>query len=115
MITGDAVIGWTPFMGDGYPEDWVATLDRLAQLDFTHIVMGHGDLAGRDWLAPSAATSTTWWRRSARRCRRRHPRRGQAAVPPRWRRPTSSRSRPMATTGRGARRSWATSSGSTRW
>src|SRR2546422_8050196 len=34
VVTGDAVIGWTPFMGDGYPEDWTATLDRLAQLDF---------------------------------------------------------------------------------
>jgi cyclase len=50
VITGDALIGWTPYMGDGYPEDWVATLDRLAQLDFTHIIMGHGDVAGRDWL-----------------------------------------------------------------
>src|SRR5437879_4220610 len=50
VVTGDAVIGWTPFMGDGYPEDWVTTLDRLAQLDFTHIIMGHGDVAGREWL-----------------------------------------------------------------
>ena len=50
VITGDAVIGWTPYMGDGYPEDWVGTLDRLAQLDFTHIIMGHGDPAGREWL-----------------------------------------------------------------
>jgi cyclase len=50
VITGDALIGWTPYMGDGYPEDWVSTLDRLARLDFTHIIMGHGDVAGRDWL-----------------------------------------------------------------
>jgi cyclase len=50
VVTGDAVIGWTPFMGDGYPEDWVSTLDRLAELDFTHIIMGHGEPAGRDWL-----------------------------------------------------------------
>ncbi len=50
VITGDAVIGWTPFMGDGYPEDWAGTLDRLALLDFTHIIMGHGDVADRDWL-----------------------------------------------------------------
>jgi cyclase len=50
VITGDAVIGWTPFMGDGYPEDWVGTLDRLAALDFTHIIMGHGAPVGRDWL-----------------------------------------------------------------
>ncbi len=50
VVTGDAVIGWTPFMGDGYPDDWAATLDRLAQLDFTHMIMGHGNVAGRDWL-----------------------------------------------------------------
>jgi glyoxylase-like metal-dependent hydrolase (beta-lactamase superfamily II) len=50
VITGDAVIGWTPFMGDGYPEDWVATIDRLSELDFDTIVMGHGEPAGRDWL-----------------------------------------------------------------
>jgi glyoxylase-like metal-dependent hydrolase (beta-lactamase superfamily II) len=50
VITGDAVIGWTPYMGDGYPEEWVATLDRLAELDFTQIIMGHGEPAGRDWL-----------------------------------------------------------------
>ena len=50
VVTGDAVIGWTPFMGDGFPEDWVGTLDRLAQLDFTHIVMGHGAPVGREWL-----------------------------------------------------------------
>ena len=30
--------------------DWAGTLDRLAQLDFTHIIMGHGDVVGRDWL-----------------------------------------------------------------
>jgi cyclase len=50
VITGDAMIGWTPYMGDGYPEDWAGTLDRLAQLDFTHIIMGHGDVMGREWL-----------------------------------------------------------------
>jgi cyclase len=50
VITGDAMIGWTPYMGDGYPEDWAGTLDRLAQLDFTHIIMGHGEVADRDWL-----------------------------------------------------------------
>ena len=50
MITGDAVIGWTPFMGDGYPEDWVTTLDRLAELDWDTLVMGHGEPAGREWL-----------------------------------------------------------------
>src|SRR5215510_9405951 len=50
VVTGDALIGWTPFMGDGYPDEWAGTLDRLAQLDFTHIIMGHGDVTGREWL-----------------------------------------------------------------
>jgi cyclase len=50
VITGDAVIGWAPFMGDGYPLDWVPTLRRLEELDFTHMIMGHGEVAGRDWL-----------------------------------------------------------------
>ena len=50
VITGDAMIGWTPYMGDGYPEDWAGTLDNLARLDFTHIIMGHGDVTGREWL-----------------------------------------------------------------
>jgi glyoxylase-like metal-dependent hydrolase (beta-lactamase superfamily II) len=50
VTTGDAVIGWTPFMGDGYPEDWVTTLDRLAELDWDTLVMGHGEPAGREWL-----------------------------------------------------------------
>jgi cyclase len=50
VITGDAVIEWTPFMGDGYPLDWVRTLKRLEQLDFTQMIMGHGDVAEKEWL-----------------------------------------------------------------
>jgi len=50
VVTGDAVIGWTPFMGDGYPEDWARTLTRLEQLDFNQMLMGHGEPAGKDWL-----------------------------------------------------------------
>jgi glyoxylase-like metal-dependent hydrolase (beta-lactamase superfamily II) len=50
VVTGDAVIGWTPFMGDGYPQDWPETLRRLEQLDFDRMIMGHGQVAGRDWL-----------------------------------------------------------------
>jgi glyoxylase-like metal-dependent hydrolase (beta-lactamase superfamily II) len=50
VVTGDAVIGWTPFMGDGYPEDWVETLRRLERLDFDRMIMGHGQPAGKEWL-----------------------------------------------------------------
>src|SRR5207245_522526 len=65
VITGDAVIGWTPYMGDGYPEDWVTTIDRLAELDFDTIVMGHGNPAA----APrSAAGSSPATRTASRPC-----------------------------------------------
>src|SRR2546428_3193676 len=60
VITGDAMIGWTPFMGDGYPDEWAATLDRLAQLDFTHIIMGHGNGTGPHWPpSPPPPTRST--------------------------------------------------------
>jgi glyoxylase-like metal-dependent hydrolase (beta-lactamase superfamily II) len=50
VVTGDCVIGWTPFMGDAHPEDWVRTLDRLERLDFDRMIMGHGEVAGKEWL-----------------------------------------------------------------
>ena len=51
VATGDAVIDWMPFMNDGYPEDWVATLDALERFDFTRIIPGHGEVAPREHLA----------------------------------------------------------------
>ena len=50
VVTGDAVIGWTPFMGDGYPDHWGQTLRRLEALDFDRMLMGHGQPADREWL-----------------------------------------------------------------
>ena len=44
IVTGDALIDWMPYLNDGYPEDWVRTLDALEKLDFTHIIPGHGDV-----------------------------------------------------------------------
>jgi hypothetical protein len=39
-----------PFMGDGYPPEWVATLDQLAKLDFERIIGGHGEVKPRSHL-----------------------------------------------------------------
>src|SRR5262245_19006848 len=50
VVAGDAVVGWTPYMGDGFPDDWVKTLDRLGQLDFASMILGHGDVTGREWF-----------------------------------------------------------------
>jgi cyclase len=51
IATGDAVIDWMPFLNDGYPEDWVRTLDALERYDFARIIPGHGEVAGRDHIA----------------------------------------------------------------
>jgi glyoxylase-like metal-dependent hydrolase (beta-lactamase superfamily II) len=51
VATGDALIDWMPFMNDGYPEDWIATLSVLERFDFTRIIPGHGEVAPREHLA----------------------------------------------------------------
>ena len=51
VATGDALIDWMPFLNDGYPEDWVRTLDLLESYAFTRIIPGHGDVAPREQLA----------------------------------------------------------------
>lgn len=50
IATGDAVVDGMPFLGDGYPEEWIQTLDTLAQIDLTHIIPGHGDVLTKDHL-----------------------------------------------------------------
>jgi glyoxylase-like metal-dependent hydrolase (beta-lactamase superfamily II) len=50
IVTGDAVVDWMPFLGDGYPEEWIQTLNALEQVDFTHMILGHGDVAPKAHL-----------------------------------------------------------------
>ncbi len=44
IASGDAIHGWVPWMGDGFPYDWIETLDRAEKLDFDYVVGGHGDV-----------------------------------------------------------------------
>jgi len=44
IATGDMLHGWTPYMGDGYPYDWIQTLDNAEKLDFEYALGGHGDV-----------------------------------------------------------------------
>jgi len=44
LVCGDALHGWTPFMGDSYPYDWIRTLDAAENLDFEYAIGGHGDV-----------------------------------------------------------------------
>jgi glyoxylase-like metal-dependent hydrolase (beta-lactamase superfamily II) len=42
VATGDLMESVLSYMGDSYPEEWIATLDRLRALDFDTVLPGHG-------------------------------------------------------------------------
>lgn len=44
LATGDLVVHPVPYTFDGYPTEWIETLDRLAALDAQTIVPGHGEV-----------------------------------------------------------------------
>lgn len=42
VMTGDLMESVLSYMGDSYPEEWIATLERLKALDFDTVMPGHG-------------------------------------------------------------------------
>lgn len=44
LATGDSLHGWTPYMNDSYPYDWIKTLKAAQLLDFDYSFGGHGDV-----------------------------------------------------------------------
>jgi glyoxylase-like metal-dependent hydrolase (beta-lactamase superfamily II) len=42
LASGDALHTFTPYMADGYPYDWIRTLEAAEVLDFEHVIPGHG-------------------------------------------------------------------------
>jgi glyoxylase-like metal-dependent hydrolase (beta-lactamase superfamily II) len=51
LAAGDLVDAPVPYLGGGYPEELVATLEALARLDFDTLVPGHGNvLHGKAYL-----------------------------------------------------------------
>ncbi|MEX0602869.1 MAG: hypothetical protein WD295_05980 [Bacteroidota bacterium] len=51
LITGDMLVDGVPFMRDAKPLAWVETLGAVKNLDFDHVIPGHGDVQrGKDHL-----------------------------------------------------------------
>ena len=42
VCTGDLMESVVSYMGDSYPEEWIATLERLKAIDFDTVMPGHG-------------------------------------------------------------------------
>ena len=81
VCTGDLFNGYIGYMGDAYVDEWAATLDRLAQMDFQTVIPGHGKpFAGKEAIpAVQACLRDLWNRRSASRRRAFRPGRRPAA------------------------------------
>jgi glyoxylase-like metal-dependent hydrolase (beta-lactamase superfamily II) len=58
VVAGDLVVYPIPYVYDGYPSEWIQTLQNLAQLDADTIIPGHGPIMHdkayiylmRDWM-----------------------------------------------------------------
>lgn len=44
LVTGDLVVYPVPYILDGYPIEWIQTLDSLARINADTIVLGHGPI-----------------------------------------------------------------------
>jgi glyoxylase-like metal-dependent hydrolase (beta-lactamase superfamily II) len=44
VATGDLMHGLLPYMGDGFPDEWPATLRALEALNFDRVIPGHGSI-----------------------------------------------------------------------
>jgi len=42
VATGDMIVGSSPFIADGYPKEWPATIDAVSKLDISYVMPGHG-------------------------------------------------------------------------
>lgn len=64
LIAGDMLTNTagTPYMADGYAGEWGGTLRRVAQLDFTTTLPGHGGVVeGKErWLATADFMDDAW-------------------------------------------------------
>ena len=65
VCTGDLFNGYIGYMGDAYVDEWAATLERLAQLDFRTVVAGHGrPFEGKGGIAPVQACLRDLWKQA---------------------------------------------------
>ncbi len=49
-----------PFMHEALPFEWLEPLDRLARMEADHLVPGHGDVCGPDYIPEMKAVLQDW-------------------------------------------------------
>jgi hypothetical protein len=59
--------GSPPYLGDGYVNEWPATLDRLSQLDFDTVIPGHGEVfKGKEQIGYLQAYMRDLWQQATK-------------------------------------------------
>lgn len=65
VFTGDLMLPGPSYMGDGFVDEWVDTLERLEELDFELLVPGHGEpFRDRERVDRVQAYLTDLWQRT---------------------------------------------------
>lgn len=70
LFSGDLLLESMPFMGDGYPTDWIDTLERLKALDFDTVVPGHGrPFSDRERIGHLQSLLAQLWEKTGESCK----------------------------------------------
>lgn len=62
VVTGDLLTAGPSYLGDAFPAEWTATLDRLRALDFDTVLPGHGEVfKGKEKIDHFQAYLADFW------------------------------------------------------
>ncbi len=69
LFTGDLFLEGMPYMGDGFLNDWVQTLENIKALDFNIVVPGHGrPFSDPERIDHLRSLLTDLWERTSKAC-----------------------------------------------
>lgn len=70
LFSGDLLLESMPFMGDGFPTDWIDTLERLKALEFDTVVPGHGrPFSDRERIGHLQSLLAQLWEKTGESCK----------------------------------------------
>ena len=69
LFAGDLLLESMPYMGDGFPTDWIDTLERLKGLEFDTVVPGHGlPFSDRERIGRLQSLLAQLWEKTGESC-----------------------------------------------
>jgi cyclase len=69
LLSGDLLLESIPFMGDGFPTDWIETLEKLKALEFDTVVPGHGrPFSDQERISHLQSLLADLWKKAGESC-----------------------------------------------